>query len=242
MARIRTLSQMREEAYRKADCEGAYDRHDRADVDRDLNQGIAQFWDALIEVRGAEYLQSETPDSITTLASTSAYDLVGDFYMLVNVRISDAGGYPLTRFGPEEEPALREVSTSGGWPTHYQVRRHVDAAASPQGAVTHSLVVLPVHPAGLTLSVDYVPHAPELVNDTDYLDGANGWEDFAVCHAARLMAQRDGDRELAADLAIDKAEALARIQRVAPKRDMHQARRVKDVRGARAYGRRFPPA
>ena len=242
MARVRTLSQMREEAYRKADCEGAYDRHDRADVDRDINQGIAQWWDALIEVRGAEYLQKQTPTSITTVASTTAYNLAADFYMLVGVRIADAGGYPLVRFAPEEEAALRELSTSGGWPTHYQVRRHVNTTATPQGEVTHSLVVLPAHPAALTLTVDYVPHAPELVNDADYLDGANGWEDYAILYAAREMADRDDEPALYGRLDVRMKEARARITRVAPKRDMHQARRVKDVRGSRFYGRRFPPA
>jgi len=235
MSRTRTLSQLREEAYRRADCEGAYDRHDRADVDRDLNQGGARFWDELIAVRGTEYLQ--TSANITTTADTSSYSLAAfspRFYMLTGVRLDERGGYPLRKFDDHEEAGLRDTDNTESWPTHYQLRR--------TGAAVSSLVILPEHEAGLTIAVNYVPGWADLVDDTDTFDGINGWEDYMIDYAARKMALRDGERDLAADLFNDMADCLKRIKRVAPKRDMHQARRVKDIRGPHILRRRYPPA
>ena len=234
MARTRTLSQMREESYRRADCEGAYDRHDRADVDRDLNQGSAEMWDALIEARGAEYLQ--TSATLTTTADTSSYALTSaapTFYILIGVRVDETGGYPLTKFAPHEEAALRDPNAGGGWPTHYQLRR--------TGAGVSSLVILPEHEAGLTIAVDYVPAFTDMVDDTDTFDGLNGWEDYPIDFAARKMAMRDEDWDLADRLEKDMARTKARIMRVSPKRDLHQARRSRDVRANALRIRRFPP-
>lgn len=246
MARARTLSQLREEAFRKADCEGAEDRHDQADVDRDLNQGIAEFWDELIATRGGAYVQSAEPDEIATLAGTVSYDLADDFYVLVGVRIDGAGGYPLVPFEAHEEAALRDPSQANQWPTHYQLRRSVQGAdvddATITGTATNQIVLLPPPVAGLTVIVDYAPTAPELTGDDDVLDGINGWEDYAILYAAREMASRDDEDGLYAKLDKRIAEARARVQRMAPKRDIHQARRVKDVRGPRVMRQRFPPA
>lgn len=235
MSRTRTLSQLREEAYRRADCEGAYDRHDRADVDRDLNQGGTRFWDELIAVRGAEYFQ--TSADITTTADTSSYSLASfspRFYMLTGVRLAETGGYTLRKFDDHEEAGLRDTSNQVAWPTHYQLRR--------TGAGVSSLVILPEHEASLTLTVNYVPGWTDLVDDTDTFDGINGWEDYMIDYAARKMAIRDGERELAADLWADMQDAIGRIRRVAPKRDMNQARRVRDIRGPQVLRRRYPPA
>lgn len=235
MARTRTLSQLREEAYRRADCEGAYDRHVQADVDRDINQGASAFWDEMIAVCGGDFLQ--TTGSITTTASTSSYSLDAlspRFYMLLAVRLNETGGYPLRKFNTHEEAALREADSSNGRPTHYQLRR--------TGAGALSLVVLPEHSAGLTLSLNYVPGWVDLVDDDDTFDGVNGWEEYIVAYAAQKMAKRDGESELVAECEADMTKALSRIKRVIPKRDSHEARRVRDVRGPSTVRRRYPPA
>lgn len=232
MARTRTLSQLREEAYRRADCEGAYDRHERADVDRDLNQGGAELWDALIAARGAEYFTTTYP--ITTTADTSSYTLPTALYLLSAVRLNESGGYPLRKFDTHEEQALRDSDSSNGRPTHYQLRR--------TGAGTSTLVVLPEHEASLALSVDYVPAFTDLVDDTDTFDGMNGWEDYPIDYAARKMALRDEEYQLAREIREDMDRTLARVKALAPKRDMHEARRVRDIRGPVTIRRRYPPA
>lgn len=234
MSRSRPLSAMREEAYQRADTDGALDRHPRDQVDRYLNQGGAAFFDILIAARGPEFLQA-SPYTITTTADTSSYDLPAAFYLLVGVRFDGEGAYPLVRFGSHEEAALRDSTLpTTSRPTHYQVRR--------TSAGTSSLVVLPEHDAGLTIKVDYVPCWTDLVDDDDTVDGINGWEEYMVTYAALRMAQRDDEMGLADRLERELQGIKARIQGVSQKRDMHEARRVKDVRGLKGRTRRYPPA
>jgi hypothetical protein len=204
------------------------------DVLRYVNQGASELWDLLIEARGPEYFR-ETAPTITTLASTTSYSLqyATAFYLLVSVRVEDAtGGYaePLTSFTSQEEPSLRDSSNgSDGFPTHYQLRR------SSNGSNT--LAVLPAHAAGNSLIVDYVPTFTDLTDSAlSSFDGVNGWEEYIVDFAALKMATKDEEWNLVRELREDMKGLRSRILKLAPKRDMHRARRVKDVRGPRLLG------
>ncbi len=245
MARPRTLSQLREQAYRDADVEGADDRHDQADVDRDLNAGAAEFWDEFIAANGAGAVQADEPFEITTLANTVTYDLPEDYYILVQVRVDGDTGGPLTPFDDHEEAELRQSGWTG-LPTHYQIRRSVQMddgnANTTTGTARQVIDLLPAPAADRTVLVKYAPHAPELTEESDVLDGLNGWEDYAIKFAAREIASRDDEDALYAKLDKRLGEMRARIHRMAPKRDQHQARRVRDVRGPKMIRTRFPPA
>lgn len=236
MARTRTLTLMRADAYKRSDNEGtdASDgRHPTADVTRYINQGCAELWDLLIEARGADYYRAATPQTITTTEDTSSYALEAGFYLLISVRIAETGGGPLVPFTSQEEPELRDDLGSTGWPTHYQLRR--SAATSSQ----NTICLLPTHDAGLSIVVEYVPSFTDLSADGDLFDGINGWEEYAVCYAARCMATKDEEWQLVQALDRDMARLADRIKKLAPKRDMHRARRVTDVRGPRAMARRY---
>ncbi len=229
MARGRTLVNLRADAYKRSDNEGTDGvggRHPSADVTRYLNQGGAELWDLLIEARGPEYFQADPPASIATLASTTSYDLPAAFYMLIGVRLNGDFGFPLVPYDSQEESLLR-VSTTNvvGYPSHYQLRRTT--------AGLSKLAVLPSHRSGETLVVDYVPAYVDLVADADVFDGINGWEEYVVCFAARCMAVKDEEWQLASALDADMAKLKQRILKLAPRRNMHRARRVKDVRGWR---------
>lgn len=245
MARPRTLSQMREQAYRDADVEGADDRHDQDEVDRDLNAGAAEFWDEFIAANGAGAVQADEPFEITTTQDEVTYDLPSDYYVLVQVRVDGVPGGPLTPFDDHEEAELRQ-DTSSGVPTHYQIRRSVqmpDADANTTTGTARQVIdLLPAPAADKTVIVKYAPHAPELTEDDDVLDGLNGWEEYAIKYAARELASRDDEDGLYAKHDKRLAELRARIHRMAPKRDQHQARRVRDVRGPKMIRTRFPPA
>lgn len=228
MARGRELQDLRADAYKRSDNEGTDGvggRHPSADVTRYVNQGGAELWDLLIEARGPEYFQADPADEIATLASTTSYELSDTFYLLIGVRLDGNFGAPLVPFTSQEEPSLRMQGRSIGLPTHYQLRRTADGI--------NSITVLPAHRAGLTLVVDYVPAYVDLVADADSFDGINGWEEYVVCFAARCMAVKDEEWQLASALDADMARLKQRILKLAPRRNMHRARRVKDVRGGR---------
>ena len=232
MSRFRSGLDLVNGAYLRSDNEGAEDRHERPDVLRYCNQGGAELWDLLIEARGADYFRA-TPQDITTTADTSSYALNTSFYMLVSVRLAGDYGAPLVPFSTQEEAFLRDPSTtSGNLPTHYQLRR--------TSAGVSSIAVLPEHDAGLTITVDYVPAYVDFTDTgASLFDGVSGWEEYIVDYAARKMAIRDEEWALADRLKDDMASMRARILKLAPKRDMHRAKRVKDVRGPRLVARRY---
>lgn len=237
MARTRRLDEMRADAYKRSDNEGtsASDgRHPTADVTRYINQGCAALWDLLIKARGADYYRVSPAYEITTTADTSSYTLPAAFYLLISVRREGPGGEALIPFTSQEEPMLRDTQLeTAGVPTHYQLRR--SGATSSQ----NTICVLPEHEAGYTLVVDYVPSFTDLSADSDTFDGINGWEEYAVLHAAHAMATKDEEWALCDKLESAMGKMEARIQGLAPKRDMFRARRVTDVRGPKLLPRRW---
>ncbi len=233
-ARTRSGADLIDDAYKRADLESATDRHPRASVLRYVNQGGAELWDLLIEARGPEYFRA-TPQTITTTTETTSYALNPSFYMLISARWEDEAGFgdPLVPFDGQEEPALRDRQLNvTGYPSNYQLRRTVPG--------TDSLEVLPEHRADLSIIVEYVPCFTDLTDaSSSYFYGVNGWEEYIVDYAARKMATKDEEWPLVRELDADMAMLRKRILNLAPKRDMHRARRVKDVRGPLMMGRRY---
>jgi hypothetical protein len=222
MARTRMLQEMRADAYLRSDNDGAADRHVFTDVDRYINQGLAELYDLLVEARGRSYYRKVSPTPITTTASTSRYALQADFYQLISVRVSGDDGDLLAPFRAEDEVELRASAASTDHPTHYELQNGY-------------IELLPLHSAGLSVIVDYVPACPVIPSSpgTGTFDGVNGWEEYAVIFAAMCMAERDEDWELYRALENDKRALKERIQGLAPKRDRFRAERVKDVRQTR---------
>jgi hypothetical protein len=236
MSKLRSGYDLINDALRRSDNLGtdeADGRNPRSSVLRLVNTGGAMLWDLLIEARGPDYFRVDPGFPITTLANTTAYALPDAFYMLISVALAGDFGAPLTPFTSTEEPILRQASTSSdGFPTSYQLRR--------TGAGASSLAVLPKHDAGQTLTVEYVPVYTDLVDTkTSTFDGVNGWEEYMSIYAARCMATDDGEMALVNALDKELAEIRGRILKLAPRRDMFRARRVKDVRGPRIIAGRW---
>jgi hypothetical protein len=232
VGRTRSGDSLIDDAYRRSDNEGATDRHPRTDVLRYVNQGGAELWDLLIEARGPDYFRANPAALLTTLASTTSYDLPGAFYLLISVRLNGDYGDALVPFTAQEEPYLRAPLTSQALPYNYQLRRKADG--------TNYLEVLPVHTAGETITVEYVPIFTDLTDSpASVFNGVNGWEEYIVLFAARCMAVKDEEWQLAQALDTDMGRMRARILKLAPKRDMHRAKRVTDVRNGRLMARRW---
>jgi hypothetical protein len=227
MARSRSGQDLINDVQRRADVEGATDRHPRADILRYVNQGCTDLYDLLIEARGRTYYRSATPWTFETAASTTLYtaSFPALFYRLISVRVSDGTiSEPLSPFTPAEEPELRTTGVGAYMPTHYELR--------PNG-----IVLLPEHVAGKDVTVDYIPAFTDIADSSgSSFDGINGWEDYVVAHAARCIGTKDEEWELVRALDADMARLKERISKLAPHRDAFRPRRIQDTRGARMWG------
>lgn len=207
------------EAYKRSDNEGATERHPRADVLAYANAGAAELYDLLVESRGRSYYRKPTPQTITTTASTSKYALPSDFYRLISIRRSGDYADLLQPFNQQDEPLLRMEGGEVDFPTHYELQN---------GFVE----LLPLHEAGHTLILEYIPPVTALVDtSTAAFDSLNGWHEYIIYFAARCMAEKDDEPRVIAscDRALERLRH--RVSKLAPMRDAFRAERVKDVRG-----------
>lgn len=223
MARTRRLDELRADARKRADVEGASDRHPDADVSRYVNQGYAELYDLLVEARGRSYFRAPTPLTITTTANTSRYTLPPTFYRLISVRRSDDYADMLPPFSQQDEPLLRMEGAEVDFPTHYELQNGY-------------IELLPLHDAGNRLIVEYVPNITDLSADASTVDGVNGWEEYIVEFAAWCIAKKDDDQRVVANCERSMERLKHRISKLAPMRDAFRAERVKDVRSAFPLG------
>ncbi len=226
MARTRELQDMRSDVLERADCLGASDRHTPDYLDRCINQARAALRDEIIKARGRSYFRKPGGFPITTLAATSQYDLPEDFYQLISVRIAEEGGDNLEPFTPLEEPWLRATGASTDWPSHYELQEA-------------TIELLPLHRAGQSVVLEYIPLLEDVSGDTDEIDGYVGRGlDFIRDHAALELAVKDDEPRVVQNLERALNILRAQIATLAPKRDRFRAERVKDVRGTRRWGPR----
>ena len=218
MARTRTGAELIDDSYKRADMQSATDRFPRTEVLRYVNQGGAALYDLLIKARGRAYFAVKPAQTITTTASTSRYALAAAFYQLSAVRLSGAGGYMLDPFTPQDEPWLREPGANGTKPTHYEIQPGY-------------IELLPLHSAGLSVLVDYVPVFTDLTDGATTFDGINGWEEYIPDFAACCMLTKDDEIALKNSILGDMAKLEARIAQLAPRRDNYRAERARNVRG-----------
>jgi hypothetical protein len=212
------------EAYKRADCEGATERHPRTDVLAYANAGAAELYDLLVEFRGRSYYRKPTPHSITTTADTTRYALPSDFYRLISVRRSGDYADNLQPFTQQDEPLLRMEGAAVDFPTHYELQNGY-------------IALLPEHDAGETVIVEYIPPVTPLVDtSTEVFDAINGWESYIIYYAARCMAEKDDEPNVVRYCNNQIDRLRQRISKLAPMRDAFRAERVKDVRGHMPWG------
>jgi hypothetical protein len=101
----------------------------------------------------------------------------------------------------------------------------------------NKLVFKPKAPQIATVNLWYVPAITKLVNDSDTLDGVNGWEEFLILDAAiKCMVKEESDPSaLLAQLNFVKD----RIKTMAKDRDQGEPRTTTDIVGSRYDQYRF---
>jgi hypothetical protein len=219
MARLVQLQTLRTKAYQRADQELMTDRFPESEVNQYINDGLTELYDMLVSACGYSYYGTST--SFSCAYNTVSYALPSDFYKSYKVVYVPGNGtyqYELDRLSEVDEPLLMSTTTSV-YPHFYRVR-------------ATSIDILPAPQMTDTIRLEYIPVCPSLVLDTDTFDGVDGFEEYAVCYAARRMAVKDSDMELANLIYQDMNRQMTRIQRMGAERDKGRPQRVQDVRGA----------
>jgi hypothetical protein len=223
----RTLAALREDVRKRADVEGADERHPDPDIDRHIHQGRVDRHNQMIEARGRAYFRKFPPQTITTIKDQTRYALPADFLRLISVRVGGTYGYTLVATTSEDEPMLR--SPSGSYdPTHYELQ---------DGYIE----ILPAPPAGKSIVLEYVATLAPLASDDAEDTTPWGFEEYPVVYAARQLAIKDEEWDLVHALDDELKHLRDRIATMTPKRDGFRAERVKDVRQTRSFQRFLRP-
>lgn len=212
MARTRTLAQLRTEIQNRGDLRSI--RHPDAQVDRNINQSIAELYDLLINADPDYYLSS---DDISVTSGTANYALASDFYKAVGVDVqdTDSNWYVMRKFNFAERNQLQDTGTE-----------RLDARYRIMGS---NLRLRPTPAWTGTVRLWYIPAPTVLTSDSDTFDGISGWEEFVIVDG--IIKARVKDEEDITDVMAQKQMLIRRIENMAASRDTGEPDRVRDVYG-----------
>jgi len=227
MARkVRTRAQLRTEAYQRADLEGAVAYIDQAEADRYINSSIADLYDLLIQYFGPEpYLATQT----ITLTGATEYNLDDEFYLLKGVdAVEGSNNYPLLPYDFEDRHRSAYEYFHYPHPNSSLRYRLLGTLTDATGVYQPKIRFTPTEATG-TVTVWYIPRAPDLGDDTDSWDGFNGWEEYVVVDAAiKMLEKEESDTS---SLMQRKMLLIERIRTMAAMYNGHHPEVVSDIEG-----------
>ena len=225
--RLRCLADLRQDVRLRADVLNAVAKF----PDTEINEYISQSWTKVygfLATTGENYYLTKTPfstvngqDTYSTTANTSAPAgcavLPLDLWELKGLDVQDASGVWRTcqRSQFEDRNDYQRTGVSFAWPLNpkYDYRNTGNIA---------SIVFNPIPDGVYAAQLWYIPACPRLLKDTDAIDGLDGFERMAVDIAARWIAERDENFELAARLDLAIAEWEQRLTREGTNRNLGQ--------------------
>lgn len=183
-----------------------------------VNDGLQALYDLLVAARGHEHFASST--SFSTVVGTTDYSLPSDWMSTLKVLATDGGGtyIPVRQWTFDE---YHRLLTTGATGDAYTIKGRI------QGS---NLVLLPAPTAVFTVSHVYIPIFTKLSSDSDTFDGVNGWEEYAVLHAAIAMLTKEESSEQAAMLGAELGRITTRIEKLADHRHATEPDVVQDLR------------
>lgn len=200
-----------------------------------LNTYLSEFYDELVAAKGPAYFRA-APWVISTVGGTSTYPLASDHYKVISVDIT--WGQNIVRSArPFEEAERNRYKWPGeGWnydtPVFYQIQGSTPNPSIPQPP---NIVFQPIPTGITTITVNYIPAFQQLTS-ANYIDGINGWADFAIYMAIADLKDKD-DADSSTWTA--KGERLRqRIRALADSVDLAEPPRVQRVK-RRAWDQGF---
>lgn len=189
-----------------------------------INQSAFELYDLLTTLYEDYYVTA--PVSFATDGSSSQYALTTvapDFYKLVGV---DMG---LGAQGNAWVTLKKFDFVSRNRYIYPQLGTSVLGLFNPSYRLVGSTIMfIPVPAAGQYMRIWYIPRMTQLLQDTDILDGVNGWDEYvAVDVAIKALLKEESD---AAPLMAVKQQLLDRIEASAMNRDAGMPDTISDTR------------
>lgn len=178
-------------------------------LDNFINAGLDELHELLVEAHGSDFYES----SATLSQSNGVYALPSDFFHFYALHMTiDGERVELRKYNRKQRNALR--ATSNGALYMYRM----------QGS---NIRIEPTPPSTAVVVLDYAPARALLTQASDTVNFPNGWEQYAVLHAAIACKQKE---ESDPTILVGKLQKMeARIREAATARDSGEPERVTDV-------------
>jgi len=178
---------------------------------RYINSAAKELYEILI-LKGLQY--TTTTDTISLNGTDDTYDLPSNFFKLVGVDHNiNNETYPMEEYTFQNRNLYNQQNTQ-----RYLRYR----------LVGEDMIRFNPKPSAQEITIWYDPVLATLSDDTDTLNGVNGWEEYVIVRSA-LWAKIKEESETG-ELKQDIAFLRDRIETAAENRDLGPAGQVTDVR------------
>jgi len=240
MARTRSITLLRSDAYKRADLENSTSLIPQADATEYVNKGYAALYRLLAKVGRPVYFP--TKSTLTTTVAQAAYTLdifapdASRFWLEISVHATVSG--TKSQIHEWDFSELADLSdTSRGWSGELLKYKIVE----------NSIYLYPAPGGAWPIELWWVPAPRRFVDTTDdaqTIDGVADFEQYVIDYAAKEMAVKRKNLELAAfltgELATKQAEieTLGAHRRAEPPVVIDVRPWAKSSQAGRWYGRR----
>lgn len=222
----KSLLEMRNGTRKFANVQGttALARHPDADVNDYINRALGSLHRKITTALPDQRFLAST--TITTSSGQSTYSLVSGFDTLISLEMTADGRRRwLEAYEMLERPAIISPDvTTLGIPAVYRLRGS-------------SIEFLPTPQDEYDILVWYVPATSQLASDVANYDTINRLDDYIIAYAARFIAIKDKNWDLAGQCKALIDEMTPEIEALGRNRDRNSPPRVLDTRTRDRWGR-----
>lgn len=202
------------------------------ELDRLINQALAEFYDLLVAARGHEYY--EQPATLATAVNSAYIALPQDFYQLITL---------FARWSAQDLEEIESLDHLGDQVAYRNWNQWAQFSPKAFRLQRNLVELFPTPSAVTTMEVRYIPVCPTLSDPAQTFDGVNGWEKLVTSRVAMellgLQALPMGFAQQVYEREKDRIEGLASERAAA------NPPTIRDVRfapGRDSWWRRLPRA
>lgn len=216
-----TLSELRTEIRNRGDYQDT-DLVTDVELTSYINSSITELYDLLVSKYGDEYYLKDY--SFNLVANQSQYNLPADFLKVkgIDLVIDSSKSINVQSFEFRERNIFTSINFNNPYNIRYRVMGDKLMFMPPKNNMTNQIVLW------------YVPACAKLVNNSDTLDGVNGWEEYVIVDVIRKIKIKV--EESIQEILVEKNALIARIEYAASNRDSANAQGASLVRNRTRNG------